>query len=553
MASNMVTGDNNNRADIFLREVAALRNHPVTFNPPFRLRGVGKCAISGNGLWVAYEATPQGSPGVTQILMWHRDTHETLLVSRTPAGGLGNGNSREPQVSSSRYVTFWSAASNLVTGDTNRYEDAFVFDLSTKKVERVSVSSMGTDLVPAGPVAISVDARYIAFAATTGVRPAAIGDYNLVYLRDRLLKSTVLVSRTDAGAPADNDSVSCSVSQFGRFVAFDSLARNLATPDSGKYWDVFVRGPMTTARVSQTAAGQEGNGHSRHPVISDDGRFVAFESSATNLIPKVGGKQHIFLNGTSVPTRPKQPDLLVWVGESIGWIFGDIYDDPPVQQVTNVMANAGVDVVHEMRVENDGQQAGHIAIKGPGEVQGWKVSYFNRRRGGQNVTRLVTGRTGWQLGKMQPQDAREFRVVVHISGMAPPGASRTVDVKAEWQGMSSPPHDIVRFVAQVAKKTTATACQVAGLTATPTAAGAAINFTLAAAAEVDARVLNLAGRPVRTLARGAALGSGANVLLWDARDQQGLRVPDGVYLVDLTARSPSGERSHALTQVRLAR
>ena len=94
---------------------------------------------------------------------------------------------------------------------------------------------------------------------------------------------------------------------------------------------------------------------------------------------------------------------------------------------------------------------------------------------------------------------------------------------------------------------------VTGLSTTPTNVGAQITFGLASASSVDARVLNLAGRPVKTICHGTALDAGANTLLWNARDNQGLAVPSGAYLVEVVARDDDGGEARAVTPLRLAR
>jgi hypothetical protein len=99
----------------------------------------------------------------------------------------------------------------------------------------------------------------------------------------------------------------------------------------------------------------------------------------------------------------------------------------------------------------------------------------------------------------------------------------------------------------------APASTIAGLMALPSAGGAEVAFSLSAAADVSARVLNLAGRPVRTLCVDQACQAGVTRLVWNAQADTGLRVPSGQYLVEVTARSPQGGQSRALATVRLMR
>jgi len=93
----------------------------------------------------------------------------------------------------------------------------------------------------------------------------------------------------------------------------------------------------------------------------------------------------------------------------------------------------------------------------------------------------------------------------------------------------------------------------AALAAVPAAGGAQITFTLSAPATVEVRALNIAGRPVRTVTPGRTCDAGANRLLWSGLSDRGLRVPDGAYLIEVRARSGSGEQSRALSRVQLTR
>ena len=94
---------------------------------------------------------------------------------------------------------------------------------------------------------------------------------------------------------------------------------------------------------------------------------------------------------------------------------------------------------------------------------------------------------------------------------------------------------------------------VCGLSAQPTAQGVAITFTLSSDAAVGATVCNLAGRPVRTLCAAMDCASGRNTLLWNAVSDQGVAVPNGPYLVEVTARTHDGGEARALAQVRVLR
>ena len=147
-------------------------------------------------------------------------------------GTQANGDSASPAISADgRYVAFGSDASNLVPGDTNGTSDVFVRDLRSGTTQRVSVATDGTQ--------------------------------------------------------ANGDSDSPAISADGRYVAFASYASNLVPGDTNGTADVFVRDLRsgTTRRVSVATDGTQANGDSGSPAISADGRYVAFESDASNLVP----------------------------------------------------------------------------------------------------------------------------------------------------------------------------------------------------------------------------------------------------------------------------
>jgi Tol biopolymer transport system component len=130
-----------------------------------------------------------------------------------------------------------------------------------------------------GP-AISADGRFVAFVSWTGGRTG-------VFVRDRQAGTTEVVSVAADGAWANEHSDYPSISADGRFVAFVSFASNLVSGDTNNDRDIFVRDRQTgtTERVSVAADGAPANGGSGSPAISGDGRFVAFQSGATNLVP----------------------------------------------------------------------------------------------------------------------------------------------------------------------------------------------------------------------------------------------------------------------------
>ena len=253
-------------------------------------------AVSGNGRYVAFQSiTPGLVPGDTDIypdvFVYDRETERMVMVSVSSDGAPGNNESSTPSISGDgRYVAFQSAASNLVPDDTNGHCDVFVHDMQTGETRRVSVASDGTEgnRRSYGP-AISADGRRVAFqSAASNLVPGMDNEARDVFVHDLESGKTALVSRAYDGALGNGRSQNPSISANGRYVAFHSSASNLVPDDTNNHSDVFVRDLTAgkTIRVSVATDGTETTGDrgSYHASISADGSFVAFHSWAPNLV-----------------------------------------------------------------------------------------------------------------------------------------------------------------------------------------------------------------------------------------------------------------------------
>jgi Tol biopolymer transport system component len=227
---------------------------------------------------------------------------QTTLMSAAAAGGAAGGASGQTSVAISgdgRYVAFESAAANLVAGDTNGATDVFLVDRLMRTTTRVSVATGGAEAMGGGSgtfgVAVSGDGRVVAFdsAATNLVA----GDTNAlpdIFVHDRATGTTTRVSVATGGGqgtgPAGARSQRPALSADGRFVAFSSELTSLVPGDTNGKPDVFVhdRATGTTTRVSVANGGGQTTGEtlgSIRPALSADGRVVAFISDAVNLVP----------------------------------------------------------------------------------------------------------------------------------------------------------------------------------------------------------------------------------------------------------------------------
>lgn len=290
-ASNIVDGDTNDATDVFL----------VIRAQPFGQNG-----------------TPWKAAG-------------TQLVSKGQGGAPANGASYRPALDGDSHntphcVAFVSQASNLVPGDTNGKADGFIYDIRNQRIQRVTVSSSGAqsngstyDISISGDcerVAFTSDATNLALtkggkaawskARTTAVRPGTRQVYVHVLGGTGLDKGfkglTFLASADNRGRAGNGNSEEAQIARSGKSVVFSSTATNLARGDRTSATDVYRRtifrkfervgngkGVQTLqgvlGLVSASRSGKAGNGASSHPTITDDGRYVAFETDASNLLP----------------------------------------------------------------------------------------------------------------------------------------------------------------------------------------------------------------------------------------------------------------------------
>jgi Tol biopolymer transport system component len=253
-----------------------------------------EASLSATGRFVAFSSVATNlvggdTNGVPDVFVHDRKTDKTTRVSVASDGTQGNDFSDAPSLSATgRYVAFFSLASNLVSGDTNGTGDVFVHDRATGQTTRVSVRSNGTQgndlsLHPS----LSATGRYVAFDSLA-TNLAEGGDTNStsdVFVHDRETGQTTLVSVASDGTQGSGYSDIPSISATGRYVAFHSFATNLVSDDTNGVPDVFVHDRKTgqTTRVSVASDGTQGNDNSDGFSLSATGRYVAFHSFATNL------------------------------------------------------------------------------------------------------------------------------------------------------------------------------------------------------------------------------------------------------------------------------
>lgn len=314
-SDDLVVGDTASDWDVFVRDVqyGTTTQVSVDRNGDPANASSDQPSISANGRYVAFSSAASdlvagATNGDYNIFLRDIQAGTTTLVSVSREGGGGNGWSSSPSVSADgRYVAFESYADDLVPGDTNFDYDVFVRDLEAGTTILVSKDRNG------GPAnddsydpAISADGHHVAFTSgATDLMPERLSDNTEnVFLRDINSGSTSLISINRAGS-ASGWSSDASVSGDGRYVAFTSFADNLVRGHSSESWDVYMRDVQagTTALVSVDKSGGSADGRSGAASVSADGRYVAFDSVADDVVPgDKNGYRDVFLRDVQAGT-----------------------------------------------------------------------------------------------------------------------------------------------------------------------------------------------------------------------------------------------------------
>ena len=304
-ASSLVPGDTNGVRDVFVHDRVSGVTERVSVSSTAQQAGgasagllAGGPRISGDGRYVAFSSeasnlVPGDGNGTADIFVRDRVAGTTERVSVGAGGGDAHGESVTPSIGvDGRYVTFTSLAGDLVPGDDNNDRDVFVRDRVGGTTELISVGLDGTPGdrasggLGAGPARITPDGRHVVFGSfATDLVTGDANNFDDVFVRDRVAGTTERVSVATDGAEGNGHSVYGTISDDGRFVAFSSPADTLTLPDLNGASDVFLRDrdAGTTVRLSD-AAGAQASGGSSFAAISGDGSAVVYHSDASNLI-----------------------------------------------------------------------------------------------------------------------------------------------------------------------------------------------------------------------------------------------------------------------------
>ena len=253
--------------------------------------------ISQDGTFIVFQSDASNlvsddENGLPDCFLLDTSDNSISLVSLTSTGEQTSdffSCSRRPAVSNDgNLIAFTSRASNIVPNDTNDRGDIFVHSRLSNTTTRVSVASDGSEASNGADLPdMSGDGRYVVFVSgSSNLDDSVNSGSNQIYLHDRLTAETTVITQGVDSSVGDSNSSVPKISNDGNFVVFTSLASNLVADDTNEQVDVFLydRNSETIERISEGPNGTEPDSSSARPEISSDGRFVVFDSSASNLI-----------------------------------------------------------------------------------------------------------------------------------------------------------------------------------------------------------------------------------------------------------------------------
>lgn len=294
----LVIDDSNNRFDIFIHDRLEQKTERISLAQAESEESDGDSYwpdMSGDGRYIVFASqasnlVPDDTNDRSDIFLYDRTTEQLRRISLASDGNEGNGVATTPSISNNgRFITFSSAATNLVANDTNNREDIFVYDQETDELSRISVTSDGEEGDGHSKLPmISGNGRFVAFQsrACTFVSDDCLSYYDKVFRHDRQSGETILVSVTYDGIAHSGDSVAPAINENGRFVTFQSDVSHLAVGVSTSKDNIYVRDldSNQTKLVSRGIDGQVGDLVSVVPHLDASGRYITFTSAATNLV-----------------------------------------------------------------------------------------------------------------------------------------------------------------------------------------------------------------------------------------------------------------------------
>ncbi len=302
-ANNIVRRDWNNAQDVFVRDLATGVNTRVSVATDGTAGNGGSLApsLSHDGRFVAFQSTarnlvPGDTNSVADIFVHDRQTSTTTRVSVATDGTQADAASRDARMSADgRWVVFSTTATNLVPGAVGKNRKVLVHDRQTGSTSEVSVRPDGTSGTKNSEApTISADGRYVAFLSYDhDIVPATRRHYNSAYVRDLHTGTTVRANTTplaDLGHAIVSPNTTVTVSPDGRYATFFTDGTMVAE-DTNNVADAY-RYELATGEVVRVSVGTDGVQTDKASgfalsgaTLSADGRYIVFDSQATNLVP----------------------------------------------------------------------------------------------------------------------------------------------------------------------------------------------------------------------------------------------------------------------------
>lgn len=287
-ATNLVPLDGNASNDVFRYDSATQTTVAVSATPSGSTSNgsSGKATMSLDGRYIAYESTasdiaPADDTKKTfDVFRYDAITGDTTLVSRPSSRGAYPGSFAPSLSGDGRWVAFVSRSGTFVQHDTNHNDDVFLYDTKTGHTTKVSRGAHRGQLPGRSyDPDVSTRGRFITYSYGFRQQPTQVYRFN------RATGRSILVSTGTDGRPAQGDSQGAAINGDGRYIAFESTAADLVRKDSNHAPDVFLYDAKTerTSLVSVDVGGGPSDGASRGAGISTDGKDVIFQSSARDL------------------------------------------------------------------------------------------------------------------------------------------------------------------------------------------------------------------------------------------------------------------------------
>jgi len=286
----VVAADTNGDVDVYRKDRLTGRTELVSLLDEDTLlpEGGRLCDVTPNGRYLVFNATGTGAAGPVAKQLFRRDlqTKATVLVSQDGGKPGNQGADRSPCGISAdgNRVAFSSDSTNLGSATPGQIYLRKIDSDSTTIVSRSSGGTIGNGT--SFQASISDDGGVVAFhSASTNLVSGDVNGQGDIFVRVLTSNTTQLVSTTAGGQASNGDTQSPALSSNGRYVAFTSSATNLVADDDNAAYDIFRKDRQTgaVARVSVSSSGAEANGGSASPSITPDGRYVSFTSKASNL------------------------------------------------------------------------------------------------------------------------------------------------------------------------------------------------------------------------------------------------------------------------------